>query len=60
MAEAEPWQFYLFAEKPMVGQLILGFCSTTIRHLITKCELSEVKVGFGGWVGNKGGVHIRF
>jgi hypothetical protein len=56
----EGLQYLCFAEVSMTGQLILGFCKSSIKWKISKIATTRIKQGLGGKAGNKGAVVIRF
>lgn len=56
----EDVEYLCFAEESMWGQLILGFCKSSIKWKISKIVTARIKQGLGGKMGNKGAVIIRF
>ncbi|CAI2365856.1 unnamed protein product [Moneuplotes crassus] len=54
------FDYLCFAEESMCGQLILGYCKSSIKWKISKIAMTKIKQGFGGKTGNKGAVVIRF
>lgn len=49
-----------FVNKAMMGLCIMAFCRSSILSYINNIDKDEVKTGFGGNMGNKGSVAIRF
>jgi hypothetical protein len=59
--DLDPDESYTFVtHSAMVGLLVLCFCKSPIINKITDVMVTKVKTGFGGNMGNKGGVLIRF
>lgn len=44
----------------MMGLCIMAFCRSSVLQYINNLDKDEVKTGFGGNMGNKGSVIIRF
>mmetsp|Transcript_31345 Transcript_31345/g.30866 ORF Transcript_31345/g.30866 Transcript_31345/m.30866 type:complete len:125 (-) Transcript_31345:117-491(-) len=59
--DLDPEARYQFvAQSPMVGLLLMVFVKENLKGRIKDISTSKVKSGFGGNVGNKGAVMVRF
>ncbi|KAK0537424.1 hypothetical protein OC842_001636 [Tilletia horrida] len=53
-------QYTLLASRQLVGILCFVYVRNELRDHIHTIRTASLKVGWGGWTGNKGGVGIRF
>lgn len=53
-------EYTLITKKAMMGLAIFCFCKKKLHSSISHVKKTEVKTGYGGNVGNKGSVVIRF